>query len=93
MRTQLKNNTGQKNATRRNPATAEPTVTIQTVATNLIKQQPEIQVRLRKTNQNIIDQSEDTVLQQLKAKRLHEHYSEIILQQDARYRHYANNVQ
>ena len=48
---------------------------------------------MRKTNQIIIEQSKDTVLQQLKAKLLHEEYSENILQQDARYRHYANNLE
>ena len=51
------------------------------------KQQPEIQVRLRKTNQIIIEQSKEAVLQQLKAK-----YSGNVLQQDARYRHYASNL-
>ena len=73
--------------------TDEPTVTIETLSTNLVKQQPDIQVRLRKTNQIIIEQSKDAVLQQLKAKLLHEDYSENILQQDARYRHYANNLE
>ena len=48
---------------------------------------------MRKTNQIIIEQSKDAVLQQLKAKRLHEGYSESLLQQDARYRHYANNLE
>ena len=48
---------------------------------------------LRKTNQIIIEQSKDAVLQQLKAKILHEEYSEIVLQQDARYIHYANNLE
>ena len=82
-----------KEAIRKNPATDEPMVTIQTRSTNQVKQQPDIQVRLRKTNQIIIEQSEDAVLQQLKAKRLHEEYSENLLQQDARYRHYANNLE
>ena len=74
-----------KEATRRNPATSETTITIQSVSTNLI--------RLRKMNQIIIAQSKDAVLQQLKAKLLHEVYSENVLQQDARYRHYANNLE
>ena len=82
-----------KEAIRKNPATDEPTVTIQTLSTNLVKQHPDIQIRLRKTNQIIIEQSKDAVLQQLKAKLLHEDYSENILQQDARYRHYANNLE
>ena len=82
-----------REAIRKNPAIDEPTVTIQTLSTNLVKQQHDIQVRLRKTNQIIIEQSKDAVLQQLKAKLLHEDYSEILLQQDARYRHYANNLE
>ena len=82
-----------KDAIRKNPAIDEPTVTIQTLSTNQVKQQPEIQVHLRKTNQIIIEQSKDAVLQQLKAKLLHEEYSENIPQQDARYRHYANNLE
>ena len=84
---------GRKEAIRKNPATDEPTVTIQTLSTNLVKQHPDIQVRLRKTNQIIIEQSKDAVLQQLKAKLLHEEYSENLLHQDARYRHYANNLE
>ena len=82
-----------KEAIRKNLAIDEPTVTIQTLSTNLVKQHPDIQVRLRKTNQIIIEQSKDAVLQQLKAKLLHEEYSENLLQQDARYRHYANNLE
>ena len=82
-----------KEAIRKNPAIDESTVIIQTLSTNLVKQHPDIQVRLRKTNQIIIEQSKDAVLQQLKAKLLHEEYSENLLQQDARYRHYANNLE
>ena len=61
-----------KEAIRKNPAIDEPTVTIQTLSTNLVKQHPDIQVRLRKTSQIIIEQSKDAVLQQLKVKLLHE---------------------
>ena len=82
-----------KEAIRKNPAIDDPTVTIQTLSTNLVKQPSDIQVRLRKTNQIIIEQSQDAVLQQLRAKLLHEEYSENILQQDARYRHYTNNLE
>ena len=82
-----------KEAIRKNPAFDEPTVTIQTLSTNLVKQQPDIQIRLRKTNQIIIEQSKDAVLQQLKANLLHQEYSENLLQQDARYRHHANNLE
>ena len=82
-----------KEAIRKNPAIDEPTVTIQTLSTNLVKQHPDIQVRLRKTNQIIIEQSKDAVLQQLRAKLLYEEYSENLLQQDARYRNYTNNLE
>ena len=82
-----------KEAIRKNPATEDPAVTIHTLSANMVKQQPEIQVRSRKTNQIIIEQPKDAVLQQLKAKILHEEYSENVLQQDARYRHYANNLE
>ena len=51
-----------KGAIRKNPAIEEPTATIQTLSTNLVKQQPEIHVRLRKTNQIITEQSKDAVL-------------------------------
>ena len=60
-----------KKAIRKNPVIEEPTVTIQTLSTNLVKQQPEIQVRLRKTNQIFIEQSKHAVLQPLKAKLPH----------------------
>ena len=48
---------------------------------------------MRKTNQIIIEQFKNAVLQQLKAKLLHEQYSENVLQQEARYRYYANNLE
>ena len=68
-----------KETIRRNPAAGETTITIQSVSTNLARQQPKIQVRLRKANQIIIEQSKDAVLQQLKAKLLHGKYSENVL--------------
>ena len=86
-------NWARKEAIRKNPAIDEPTVTIQTLSTILVKQQHDIQVRLRKTNQIIIEQFKDAVLQQLKAKLLQEEFSVSIMQQDARYRHYANNLE
>ena len=64
-----------KEAIRKKPAIEEPAVTIQTLSTNLVRQQPEIQVRLRKTNQIIIEQSEDAVLQQLKKNASAAYYS------------------
>ena len=51
-----------KEAIRKNPATDEPMVTIQTLSANLVKQQIDIQVRLKKTNQILIEQSKDAVL-------------------------------
>ena len=46
-----------KEAIRKNPAMEEPAALIQTLSTQLVKEQPEIQVRLRRTNQIIIEQS------------------------------------
>ena len=71
MMIKLKNNIMRNEAIRRNPATTETAITIQSVSTNLIKQQPEIQVRLRKLNQIIIEPSKDAVLQQLNKKLFH----------------------
>ena len=88
-----KSNLGEEKSNLTNSAAAETTITIQSVSTNSVRQQPEIQVRLRKANQKIIEQSKDAVLQQLKEKFLHEEYSENVLQQDARYSHYANNLE
>ena len=82
-----------KEANRRNPATAETTIAIQSVSINLVRQQLEKLVRLRKANQIIIEQPKVAVLQQLKAKLLHEEYSENVLQQDARYRFYFTNLE
>ena len=82
-----------KQAIGENPAIVEPAVTIQTRSTNLIGQQPEIQVRLRKMNQIIIKQPRDAVLQKMKAKLFHEEYSKNVLQQVARYRHYESNLE
>ena len=48
-----------KEEIRRNPATSETALTIQTVSTNLIRQHLEKQVRLQNTNQIIIEQSKD----------------------------------
>ena len=42
-----------KGTVRRNPATTETAITIQSTSTNLTKQQPGIQIRLRKTNQSL----------------------------------------
>ena len=82
-----------KEAIRKNPPIEEPAVTIQTFSTNLVKQQPDIHVQLPKTNQVIIEQPKHAVIQQLKAKLLHEDYSENVLQQDARFRHNASNLE
>ena len=88
---QKNNYRARKEAIQQNPTTAETRITTQSVSTNLVKQQSEIQIGLRKTNQKIIEQPKDGVLQHLRAKLIHEEYCENVLQQDARYRHYANN--
>ena len=82
-----------KEAIRRKLATAETAIKIQSVSTNLVQQQPEIQIHYGKLT-TIIEQSKDKVLQQLKRKLLSSwEYSENILQQDTGYRHYANNLE
>ena len=48
--------------------------------------------KLRRTNQILLEQSKDRILLQLKAKIQNEDYSEEILQQNIRYRHYLNNI-
>ena len=47
--------------------------------------------KLRRTNQVLLEQSKDQTLRQLKAKSQQEEYSEEILQQDIRYKHYPHN--
>ena len=84
---------GEERSSQEKSATEEPVVSKQTLSTILVKKQPEIQVRQRKTNQKFIEQSKDAVLQQLIAKLFHEEYSENVLQQDARYRHYISNLE
>ena len=82
-----------KQKARTNSSDAPTTITIDTLSINTIRQKPEIQIRLQKTNQIIVEQAKDVTLQQLKAKILNEEYSDQILQQDARYRHYAKNIE
>ena len=48
--------------------------------------------KLRRTNQILLEQSKDPTLLHLKAKIQNEEYSEEILQQDIRYKHYLNNL-
>ena len=45
--------------------------------------------KLRRTNQIILEQSKDPVLLQLKAKIQKEEYSEEVVHQDIRYKHYV----
>ena len=48
--------------------------------------------KIRRTNQILLDQSEDPILLQLRTKIEKEEYSEEILQQDNRYKHYLHNL-
>ena len=81
---------GEQRSNSTKPRTLATTIIIQTVSTDPKRQQSEVQVRLQKTNQIFIEQPKGAALQHIKAKLLHEEYSESILQQDAEYRHYAN---
>ena len=61
---------------RRKPSNSEPTITLRTMSTNIIKQHLKIQVRLMKTDQIVIEKAKDAVLHYLKVKKFHEEYSE-----------------
>ena len=78
---------------RRCPVNSDPKKMTQTVFTNLTTQLSEIQIRLRKANQIVTEQSKDAIWEERMAKILHEEYSEHTLQQDARYRHNAINLE
>ena len=64
---------------------------IDTVSKNNVDEITHFTQNLRRTNQIISEHSTDTILLQLKAKIQKEKYSEEILQQDIRNKHYLNN--
>ena len=71
---------------------AETVIQIDAISENVIEEITNITQKLRRTNQILLEQSKDPILLQLKAKIQNGEYSEEILQQDIRYRHYLNNL-
>ena len=77
---------------KQNPANTESTISIETMATNIVKTDATIKSRLSKTSQIAAEQTKDGTLVQLKAKIQGEDYSEMMLHQDIRYKHYLRNA-
>ena len=71
---------------------AETAIQIDAISENVVEEVTNFTQKLRRTNQILLEQSKDPILLQLKAKIRNEEYSEEILQQDIRYRHYLNNL-
>ena len=62
------------------------------MTTNIVETDTTIKSRLNKTSRIAAEQTKDVTLVQLKAKILGEDYSEEVLHQDFRYKHYIRNV-
>ena len=70
----------------------ETVIQIDAISKTIVDEITNFTQKLRRTNQILLEQSKDPILLQLKAKIQNEEYSEEILQQDIRYRHYLNNL-
>ena len=70
----------------------ETVIQIDAISETVVDEFTNFTQKLRRTNQILLEQSKDPILLQLKAKIQNEEYSEEILQQDIRYRHYLNNL-
>ena len=70
---------------------AETVIQIDAISENVVEEITNFTQKLRRTNQILLEQSKDPILLHLKAKIQNGEYSEQILQQDNRYRHYLNN--
>ena len=81
-----------KKQSRTNPTDQEVVIQIDAITENTVDEITNFTQKLRRTNQILLEQSKDPTLQQLKAKIQNEDYSEEILQQDIRYKHYLNNL-
>ena len=69
----------------------EAIIQIDAISENIVDEITNFTQKLRRTNQILLEQSKDPILQQLKAKIQNEENSEEILQQDTRYKHYLSN--
>ena len=81
-----------KKQSRYNLIDHEGIIQIDAISENIADELTNFTQKLRKTNQILLEQSKDPILRQLKAKIQNEDYSEEILQQDIRYKHYLNNL-
>ena len=70
----------------------ETVIQIDAISENVVEEIANFTLKLRRTNQILLEQSKDPILFQLKAKIQNEEYSEENLQQDIRHRHYLNNL-
>ena len=71
---------------------AETAIQIDAISENVVEEITNFTQKIRRTNKILLGQCKDPILLQLKAKIQNEDYSEEILQQDSRYRHYLNNI-
>ena len=81
-----------KKQSRNNLIRQEAVIQIDTISENIKDEITNFTQKLRRTNQIQLKQSKDPILPQLKAKIQNEDYTEKILQQDIRYKHYLNNL-
>ena len=81
-----------KNKAEPNPIVQEGVIQIDAISENLVDEITNFTQKLRRTNQILLEQSKDPILRQLKAKIQNQDYSEELLQQDIRYKHYLNNL-
>ena len=81
-----------KRQSKTGPKVAETAIQIDAISGNVVEEITNFTQKLRRTNQILLEQSKDPILLQLKTKIQNEEYSEEILQQDIRYRHYLNNL-
>ena len=65
---------------------------IDAISENIVDEITNITQKFLRTNQILLEQSKDPILRQLKTKIQNEDFSEEILQQDYRYKHYLNNL-
>ena len=82
-----------KKQSRTNPIDQEVVIQLDAITEKIVDEITNFTQKLRRTNQTLLEKSKDPILQQLKAKMQNEDYSEEILQQDIRYKHYLNNLE
>ena len=69
----------------------EAVIHIDAISENNVDEITSFSQKLRRTNQILMEQARDPILRQLKVKIQNEEYSEEILQQDIRYKHYLKH--